>query len=166
MIKEIDMQQCPCGSSKDYAQCCEPYLSGQQLPASPEAMMRSRYTAFTLGDMDYIEKTIKGHAADVFDKTLSQEWVNQVQWKSLKIINSSQPSKSIGFVEFVAHYQENGQDQYLHEQSEFHLENGIWYYVNGRVGSTARTPAQSTKVGRNEPCPCGSGKKYKKCCGQ
>jgi SEC-C motif-containing protein len=64
-------------------------------------------------------------------------------------------------VEFKVHYQEAGAPLILHEKSRFIKEEGKWFYLNGTV-----MPRISVKIGRNEPCPCGSGKKYKKCCQQ
>jgi SEC-C motif-containing protein len=146
---------CPCGSSKMYQECCEPYLLNKTLAPTAEALMRSRYTAYTKADIDYIERTMKGPALIQFDKNESKTWANEIEWLGLTVIQATQ-HENRGTVEFVARYKAVHQKHIIHEKSEFILENGTWYYTNGI------TP----KVGRNDACPCGSTKKFKKCCGE
>jgi SEC-C motif-containing protein len=76
---------------------------------------------------------------------------------------AGQPTDETGIVEFIAHFTIDGQSGQLHEISEFTKESGIWFYKDGSSpqSGTVRKP---NKTGRNDPCPCGSGKKYKKCC--
>lgn len=125
--------------------------------------MRSRYTAYTQANMDYIANTMKSPAADHFNASEAKEWAQQVEWNKLEVVRSS-ISGNKGFVEFLAQFTENGNQQILHERSEFHKINDKWFYVDGE-----RTPLPVRKlqqVGRNDACPCGSDKKYKKCCGK
>ena len=162
------MTQCPCGLKKAYDDCCGPFLDGKALPKTPEALMRSRYTAFTKADIDYVAKTMKGNAIKDFDRQETKSWMQRSQWLSLEVLDSGiekdNPSK--GFVDFIAKYIEGKKARTMHEVSEFHLENGRWYYVDGKfVGDKIETQT-SNKVGRNDPCPCGSGQKFKKCCGK
>lgn len=149
------MESCVCNSGKTYTECCGPFIAGEAVPGTPEALMRSRYTAYAKANMDYIASTMKGPAALDFDKNSAKQWATQIEWKGLKIIRSEQKDIE-GKVEFIAHCKFNGNEDVLYEISEFLLENGRWYYVDGV------TP----KIGRNDPCPCGSLKKYKKCCGK
>ncbi len=162
------MTQCPCGSKKSYDNCCGPFLAGSATPKTPEELMRSRYTAFTKADIDYVAKTMKGQAAKDFDRPDTKRWMEQSQWLSLEILDSGVDKKnpSIGFVDFIAKYIEGKKARTMHEISQFHLENGRWYYIDGKfVGDKIETQT-SNKIGRNDPCPCGSGKKFKKCCGK
>lgn len=146
------MQYCPCGTGKVYTDCCGLYISGSQLPSIPEALMRSRYTAYTRADMTYIEDTMKPPALNYFDAKAAYQWASSVKWIKLEVIKSS-VNKAQGFVEFIAYYEEQGTQKVIYENSEFRQEQGKWYYVRGE-----------SDIGRNEVCPCGSGKKYKKCC--
>jgi SEC-C motif-containing protein len=148
------MENCPCNSGKSYKECCESFLSGGQIPQTPEALMRSRYTAYFQGNMDYVANTMKGPAAVGFNKEDAGQWSTQIKWHGLKVIKSKQDNNQ-GTVEFIARYALNGNIDIIYEISEFSLENGKWYYIDGV------TP----KLGRNDICPCGSQKKYKKCCG-
>jgi SEC-C motif domain protein len=130
------MNKCPCDSKKDYEDCCEPYISGQLLPPSPEALMRSRYTAYSQANITYIANTMKGKASHNFNQEEAYQWAKQSTWLGLQILKAPPISTqdNIGFVEFVAHYQFQGKKQYIHEISKFHKEKNKWYYVAGKGG--------------------------------
>jgi SEC-C motif-containing protein len=154
---------CPCGSQTEYSQCCGKYINNKQLAMHPEALMRSRYTAYTQANIDYIAKTCCGPAAEKFNYQTAKQWAEQVSWQALQVIRAyiDQADTNHGYVEFKAYYQQHGQKQCIHELSEFIKKNEQWYYYQGQY---LPLPAQSTKIGRNDPCSCGSGKKFKKCC--
>jgi SEC-C motif-containing protein len=156
--------KCPCDSEKLYADCCGPFVEGKALAPSPEALMRSRYTAYSQANIDYISKTMKGPAAKYFNAEEAEHWAKTVVWKGLKVIDSKVDQLQ-GWVEFIATYSEENNDTEMHELSEFHFENGQWYYVNGKIKLPNSHP-RFHSVGRNDPCPCGSDKKFKKCCGK
>lgn len=156
---------CACGSNKDYVECCGVFITGTEHAPTPEALMRSRYTAFTEANIDYIARTMKGRAADRFKAEESRAWAEQVEWLKLEIIETHLESDTKGFVEFTAHFLQNKKRHVLHEISEFHAENGVWYYVDGKGPEHVSLPIKASRVGRNDACLCGSGKKYKKCCG-
>lgn len=148
------MQQCPCGSEKSFADCCGLYISGKEKAPSPESLMRSRYSAYVMGDVDYIANTQTGKAAVGYDPNYAKEWAKQAKWLGLTIINSS-TSEDKGSVEFLALYDLAGKKSNMHEVSEFRKLEGQWLYTDGKF----------VKTGRNDSCPCGSGQKFKKCCG-
>jgi len=159
------MSHCVCGSKKSYQHCCEPYITGIKTPSTPEELMRSRYTAYAHHRIDYIEKTMTGAAAKNFNMESAEEWSVRCLWKSLTVLREELLSKNHGFVEFIAEYEYEGVSKTLHEVSEFRQINGVWFYVDGTTPIISRNPRKKqVKVGRNEPCPCGSGKKYKYCC--
>ena len=99
-----------------------------------------------------------------------------VHWKKLEILGTSKGKEqdSEGQIDFLAHYEKDGALQTLRESSRFYKVNGRWVYsrkdsiLPPLPASTAKKPKtfirSEAKVGRNDPCPCGSGKKYKKCC--
>jgi SEC-C motif-containing protein len=102
-----------------------------------------------------------------WDKNATQKWAEGAQWSGLEVRSTEggQPDDATGRVEFVVSYKENGQAMRHHEVSRFAKSGDCWYYVDGELPKPA-TRRNENKVGRNEPCPCGSGKKYKKCCGR
>ncbi len=170
---------CPCGSALDYEACCGPYLAGEASPPTAEALMRSRYTAYTRGDIDYIADTLAAEDRAAFDRAAATAWATQSKWLGLRIqfVEGGGRADREGVVAFAATYSQNGQVMEHHEVSQFRRgERGAWRFVSGDTGArligqrpqvSTPQPARSgtTKVGRNDPCPCGSGKKYKKCCG-
>ncbi len=118
--------------------------------------MRSRYTGYVLKDADYLLKTwhprTRPRGLDFTG--------DETEWEKLAILghDAGSPEDKQGWVEFVAAYLQEGVTHRLRERSRFLKEKGEWLYLDGEVKS-------ETRPGRNDPCPCGSGKKYKKCCG-
>lgn len=150
-MTEKTSNACPCGSGEHYHDCCEPLHLGA-VASSPEALMRSRYTAFVQNRPDYLLTTWHHSTRP---ETLSLE--DAPNWTSLKILGSTRAGNQ-GTVHFRAIYRLGSGWGFLEENSDFLQENGHWYYVRGN------TSEGQLKPGRNEPCPCGSGKKYKACC--
>ena len=147
---------CPCQSGKSYTDCCQPFHLHQMIPDSAEKLMRSRYTAYTQVNIPYIVETTVPAQHPLLDQQAMQLWGDETDWARLKII-SHQPfvSKIHSWVEFKAFFNiENGIDAH-HERSLFVLISGRWYFVDPTV------PLPSQK----QPCVCGSGKKFKHCCG-
>lgn len=155
---------CPCRSGLEFGQCCEPYLTGAKLPPTPEALMRSRYSAFATGNIPYLEETLLPGTRDDFDAKGAADWAAASEWTGLEIRHTEGggAGESEGIVEFVAHYRQAGDERVHHETSTFKHQDGRWWYVDGIMGVR---PRRAEKIGRNDPCSCGSGKKYKKCCG-
>ncbi len=156
------MDLCPCGSQIQYNMCCSPFLEGEQIPATPLLLMRSRYTAFTLSNTDYIGRTQKKAAAKDYDPEGTAAWSKRCEWIGLTVLDHSLVSEkdTVGTVEFIANFKENGIEKNIHEKSHFEKIEGRWYYTKG-IHKTKHV----NQPGRNDPCHCGSGLKYKKCCG-
>jgi SEC-C motif-containing protein len=152
---------CPCGSDRFFETCCGPFHSGALRPPTAEALMRSRYSAYALGNIGYVESTTAPETRDDFDRGAAESWAKRSTWLGLRIVSTErgEPCDDEGVVEFVATYETSGERVDHRERSEFRkAAGGQWLYVRGAAPELA-------KVGRNDPCPCGSGKKYKKCCG-
>jgi SEC-C motif-containing protein len=152
-------QNCPCGTENKYEACCGKYIDKNETPPTPEALMRSRYTAFTQANTDYIAKTMVSPSIDDFNAEETKAFASSVEWLNLDIIKSSSQGNQ-GLVEFKAHFKKKHDKHVIHEISSFTLKNGAWFYVDGSLPPATRT----VTIGRNDPCMCGSGKKYKKCC--
>ena len=150
---------CPCGSRKKYQYCCGQYLSGKELPETAEQLMKSRYTAFCQGDIDYLIATLHSDKRQGSDRKELTKSINNTTWLGLTIIDTSQGKKhdKVGYVEFMAVFKIT-EPQQLHERSKFIKTDGKWFYVEGDI-----MPDLIPK--RNDNCWCGSGKKYKKCHG-
>ena len=126
------MSKCPCGSSNSYEHCCRPFHKGKALPATPEQLMRSRYSAFTKGDVHYLKQTMRGKALEGFNAKETKAWSQSVEWLGLTIVKAPAAQKDIGWVEFIARYKESGNEYKIHELSQFQNVDGKWYYVEGR----------------------------------
>lgn len=128
--------------------------------------MRSRYTAFARQTMPYLLNTLHPSARSDFDEAGSRKWARESQWQKLEIINAtpSETHDNRETVEFKAHYQRAGGRMVHHEIAEFRKSDGTWYFFDGKMVSPGQIRRDTPKVGRNDPCPCGSGKKFKKCC--
>lgn len=149
--QQPENRACPCGSGKPYNECCQPLHRGDIAP-SPEALMRSRYAAFVLNLPDYLLATWHHGTRP---EALSLE--DSPDWASLQILDSTQADNK-GTVHFRAVYRLVGGWGFLEENSDFLKEDGRWFYLHGD------TREGQLKPGRNTPCPCGSGRKYKACC--
>ena len=156
-----NQDSCPCGSGAPFGDCCNAYLSGLVQAPTAEALMRSRYTAYVLEDGDYLQRTWHPTTREA-DLGLG----DGTTWHGLTVVRTSggDVDDMEGMVEFVAVCRVNGTSGTLREISRFVREDGRWYYVDGEAPKQQPVTG-GRKVGRNEPCPCGSGKKYKRCCG-
>ncbi|MDN5303195.1 MAG: motif domain protein [Fusobacteriaceae bacterium] len=152
---------CPCGSNKSYENCCKQYISGNKKPKTAELLMRSRYSAYVFQEIDYIINTTNPNNRNDYSYKDIENWSKSSKWKKLIILNTEKGTESdiTGIVEFQAFYEINGISQIHHEKSVFDKIDNVWYY-------TTQLPVSPIKINRNSPCPCGSGKKYKKCCGK
>jgi len=150
-------ESCPCCSGLEYSLCCQPWLNGDGIPPTPQALMRSRYTAYAKGDADYLIATWHPDCdAARFRESLEESFA-VTRWLSLHIVEAQVPGDNAeGYVTFFARFSENQRNSFIHERSRFLRLAQRWYYVDGTFPET----------GRNDRCPCGSGKKFKKCCGQ
>jgi SEC-C motif domain protein len=160
------MELCPCGTGKAYAECCQPAIKGERPAQSAEALMRSRYAAYAKVETDYIFETTHPKHREGYDHAGTKEWAESAEWQSLEIVSTMAggADDTTGEVEFVARYTEKGEPRVHHEVALFKKEKDTWFFTDGK--SVGQRPIVSNKIGRNDPCSCGSGKKYKKCCGK
>ncbi|MDD5157067.1 YchJ family metal-binding protein [Sulfurimonas sp.] len=143
--------KCYCDSQKKFNECCEPFLNCSSKPSTSKELMRSRYSAYILGNGAYLVTTTVDENRYEDDIKLIQEFSSSVVWLKLDIINEAK-----NMVEFKAYYRDRDGVKVQHERSNFIFKNGMWLYIDGELFNS--------KIERNEPCPCKSNKKYKKCC--
>ena len=147
--------QCPCLSNKAYSACCQALHLGSSHAHSAEQLMCSRYSAFVLGNIEYIIATTFPENHQVDDKTILKDTINNTNWLGLKIIKHKSKGQN-ATVEFVAFYHDDNAIGQLHERSNFIQHDHHWFYVDGEI-------LDPIKLSRNELCFCGSGNKFKKC---
>jgi len=159
------MIECPCGSSITLDACCGLYIDGKPAPTAL-SLMKSRYSAFVLVKGEYLKSTLSEHQKADFDSEEFEQQASGTKWMGLEIRNciSGDVKDETGTVEFVAKYKEKGQHVVHHELAKFTREDGKWVF-NDCVVNPKLEQRIIEKIGRNDPCSCGSNKKFKKCCG-
>lgn len=159
------VKECPCGSGQTFSKCCEPIIKGSEKALTAESLMRSRYAAYVNAEFDYLFETTHPQHRNGYDHEGTKKWAESAQWLGLEIVSSRGGEEdSLGEVEFIARYSEDGAETAHHELGKFRKLEGKWYFTDGKMVTSK--PIISNKIGRNDPCPCGSGNKYKKCCGK
>ncbi|MGF1520429.1 MAG: YchJ family protein [Nodosilinea sp.] len=159
-MKTAVTDRCPCGSGQAFGDCCRPYLVGKVAAETAEQLMRSRYTAYHQGNIEYLIAThhptqrYPGQRAAILQSTATTTWLG------LRVLatEAGLATDSRGVVEFVAYYQDLKLGQ-VHERSRFTRQKDHWFYVDGDA-----LPPLVPK--RSDPCWCDSGKKYKACHGR
>jgi SEC-C motif-containing protein len=160
---------CPCSSKKPYAECCEPLHKKVEKATTAEQLMRARYAAFAKHEIDFIIESAHPdtHKEDARDHI--EKWSRDSTWNGMEIIDTTAGGEDDdeGVVEFLAFYDDaEGEEVEHHERAFFKKEDDTWFFVDGESATQEPYVREEPKIGRNEPCPCGSGKKYKKCCGK
>ena len=181
-------QTCFCGSHKNFSSCCQPFIEQKKTPKTPEQLMRSRFSAYAVGNGQYIYDTYaKSSQLSQSVKDIN-DWSKACTWIALQIYSINNNNVIISesaeqYIEFSAFYIEDNILYELRENSRFVLENiklenvpkSIqqnlrWRYIDGDIVKHC----ERVKVKRKELCPCNNfptawtvkkGKKYKQCCG-
>lgn len=147
-------EPCPCQSGNAYENCCQAFHLGA-LPQTAAQLMRSRYCAFVLQNIPYIIASTAPSQQPLLDAQALADWAQNTQWLGLEVLPQQTLDKTHAVVEFKAYFQSTEGKQTHHENSLFVNIDGRWYFVDPTV------PLPSNK----QPCLCGSGKKFKHCCG-
>ena len=157
---------CPCGSSRTLDECCLPILVGRREAATASELLRARYVAMTRGDVDFIVDSNHSRTRPEIDRSVIEKWAKSSEWLELAIHGTEKGASAdqAGAVLFCATYRTDGKIVKHWEKSFFERENGAWRFLDAK-GADEPIRRDGPKVGRNDPCPCGSGQKHKKCCG-
>jgi len=161
------MTECPCGSGRTLNECCQPIIAGDSRAQSAEALIRARYTAHTTGEMDFILATHHPSTRADIDEAATRRWASESTWLGLEIIkvDGGQADDTSARIEFMARYRDSARRRHTHhERGVFEKYHGQWYFRDAEVPDVDQFKRDRPKQGRNDPCACGSGKKYKKCC--
>ncbi len=158
---------CPCGTGQSFQVCCGELISNKRQARTAVELMRSRFTANRLKNIEYLLRTWH---PDTRPLTLNEKAIPD--WTELEIIHVRDGFETDreGSVEFRACAVNRKTVHVLHEISRFVHDGNTWYYKNGEIKEASSQKNHSLSAsalkntGRNNPCPCGSGKKYKKCC--
>lgn len=148
---------CPCGSGEQYQLCCQRLHTGTPAPDA-ERLMRSRYSAYALGLIDYLVSSTLPAQQSQLDRQAMEQWSCASNWLGLEVELASPVDQHTARakVTFIAHWADpDGQRHSHRECSDFVKKQEHWFFID---------PNHPVKAGRNDPCPCGSGRKFKQCC--
>jgi SEC-C motif-containing protein len=161
--KPVAGQPCSCGSGLDFADCCEPIITGKRPAATAEQLMRARFTGHVANANEFLHHTYLPSSKQPY---VEEPDAAPLPWTRL-VIHSHEPEvrPDVSCVDFTAYFKaENGAEGALHEKSEFSRIGGKWIFARTLRQGPAPIKSSASKAGRNDPCPCGSGKKFKQCC--
>lgn len=160
------MNSCPCGSGSDYVACCEPIITGKKSAETAEQLMRARYAAHEKVAIDFLFDSTHPDYREGYDHEGTRVWARDSEWHGLEILETTAggPQDEQGEVEFVARFRDKKGLRSHHERGQFQRRKGRWLFTEGKMVKSK--PLTVNKIGRNDPCICGSGQKYKKCCGK
>lgn len=134
-------------------------------PDSPLKLLQTRYQAYVDGDVDFLLASVHPEKKSKHSRKTIEEWSKNAVWKGIKV-EKEENENSRAWLTFQLKYEEEGQEVDHRERAEFRQHQGRWFYYDSKFPSVEPLRRDPNKVGRNDPCSCGSGKKYKKCCGQ
>ncbi len=156
---------CVCGVGESTETCCLPIIQGKAKAKTAEALMRSRYAAYVLKEIDYLLDSIHPDSPGEADRRTTEAWAQAADWKGIEVVSTEAGGEEDeeGMVEFIAHFEIKGVPQTHHEKARFKRHNKKWLYLDGDEIKAQPIVHKTPRVGRNDPCPCGSGKKFKKC---
>lgn len=115
-----------------FSDCCQPLLEGSRPAETPEALMRSRYSAFCTKNLDYVVNTTDPQARADMDRASTEQWMNNSEFSKLDVMRATNEGNK-GTVEFKAYFKMNGVDEIHHEISKFRKHAGTWYFRDGKV---------------------------------
>ena len=125
------MQNCPCGNRTLYGNCCKPIHKKLKKAKTAESLMRSRYTAFTMGNGDFLIESHHPSTRKPQEKESLSKWAKSVKWLKLDVLNTEKGGEydKEGTVEFKAVFLEGLKSKVIEEKSKFLREDGVWYYL-------------------------------------
>ena len=166
------MSVCPCRAlekqPKDLKDCCGPILAGKTAAPTAESLMRARYSAYAQKNMAFIDSSQIMLEGENFNQEDALKWAEGSEWQGMTVVATKKgtPADNTGIVEFQAHYKDkaSGKELIHKETALFEKKDGNWKFKDGNIAGAQPIKRLEAKVGRNDPCSCGSGKKFKKCC--
>ncbi len=125
------MRACPCGSGAPLAQCCAPLLDGFARATTAEQLMRSRFTAYALAQVDYLMETHAARTRPPREDVAGS--ADDATFTELQILETTEgrPDDTRGTVTFMAHFTAGGKTSAMLERSRFEKVRGQWFYVDG-----------------------------------
>lgn len=130
-VRKYPMEKCYCGNNVSKQNCCQPLLDGKDFAKTAEQLMRSRYSAYATGNIDYILSTHHHSTRPTKERRDILNWTLSVNWLGLTVHSTKNGTSNdtFGFVKFTALFLEQGKMSTIEENSHFLKENNRWYYA-------------------------------------
>jgi SEC-C motif-containing protein len=144
--------------------CCEEIIAGALKARSATELLRARYTAFATRSIEFIVATTHPRVRQEFDETSNREWAQTSNFTKLVILDTISDGELAEYITFEAHFTQKNRQDIHRERARFERTDGEWFFVSSEILKPQTIQYDAPKPGRNEPCPCGSRRKYKKCC--
>ncbi len=159
---------CVCGIGESTETHCLPVIRGEKAAETAEALMRARYAAYALGEVDFVLASHTPEAGKDVDRAQTEAWSKNSKWLGLEVLSTEGggAEDTTGTVEFVAKYKVKNVTLEHRERAKFEKHGGKWLFADAEPIAGPPVKHEGPRIGRNDPCTCGSGKKYKKCCGK
>jgi SEC-C motif-containing protein len=123
---------CYCGVGDSFEKCCKPLHEGKLSAETAEQMMRSRFSAFCVRNLDYVKRTTDPQLFTEIDWNANEEWMNSVDFFKLEIVRAEE-SGNKATIEFKAHFKVHEKVSVHHEISKFRKSHGEWFFRDGRT---------------------------------
>jgi SEC-C motif-containing protein len=159
---------CVCGIGESTETHCLPIIKGETSAETAEALMRARYAAYALGEVDFVLDSHTPEAGRDVDRASTEAWSKKSTWLGLEVTKTDAggPKDDTGTVEFVACYKIKNVTVEHRERARFEKRGDKWLFADSQQLAGPPVKHEGPRVGRNDPCTCGSGRKFKKCCGK
>jgi SEC-C motif domain protein len=132
--KDLNSMNCPCTSGKQYLECCGIYHQGKDRPPTAEALMRSRYSAYAVGEIEYLLKTIPLLERKHFDLKAAKQWSSESEWTGLEILSTKESSDGTkATIEFKARFKVQEEEHEHAERAYFQKTQGRWFFLDGKI---------------------------------
>jgi SEC-C motif-containing protein len=135
----------------------------KSLPKTAKELLKLRYQAFVDGNVDYILDTHHPETRDQVDRASVEAWSKGSKWLGLEIEDEKIDGDKTHLT-FTVRYEKDFETINHREFAEFRKNDGRWFYFDSEFPKAQSFRREGEKVGRNDPCACGSGQKFKKCC--
>mgnify|MGYP003477035288 FL=1 len=159
---------CVCGIGESTESHCLPIIKGEKSAETAEALMRARYSAYALGEVDFVMNSHTPDAGKDVDREQTEAWSKSSKWLGLEILSTEAGGESDdrGTVDFVARYKVKNGSLEHRARANFEKHDGKWLFADAQALAGPTVKNEGPRIGRNDPCHCGSGKKFKKCHGK
>lgn len=135
----------------------------EKWPKTPRELLEKRYSAFVSQNVDFILESHHQETKEQVSRKSIEEWSQNSKWHGFKVFDEKVEGDR-AYIDFSVSYEMGAEKVDQREVAEFRNEGGRWYYYDSEFPKPQTLKREGDKTGRNDPCPCGSGKKFKKCC--